>query len=109
LHDLLSVPGFVALCVAFFVMARRFAAERRPGWAVYSVGTAVVFAASFGLAGAAMQQAPGLIAVGGLFQRVAVVAGWLWLTLLAARLLRPVARESGLPSPAVAPQRIRWD
>jgi hypothetical protein len=106
LHDLLSVPGFVALCVAFLVLARRFAAERRTVWTVYSVATAVVFASSFGLAGAAMQQVPRLIAVGGLFQRVTAVAGWLWLTLVAGRLLRPPALLSTVASLVRPPSRL---
>jgi Protein of unknown function (DUF998) len=99
LHDLLSVSGFVALCVAFLVLARRFAADGRWASVAYSVGTAVVFAVAFGLASAAFQQAGALVAVGGLFQRVAAVAGWAWLTLLAARLLRPARRPHEPPPP----------
>jgi hypothetical membrane protein len=100
LHDLLSLPGFAALAAAFLVLARRFAAEGRRGWAAYSLGTAVMFAVSFGLAGAGFEQAAGLVAVAGLWQRVAVVAGWAWLTLLAVRLLRrPAAPPPPPPQP----------
>jgi hypothetical membrane protein len=95
LHDLLSLPGFVALWLAFLVLARRWGR-------VYSIGTAVVFAVSFGLSGAAFQQTPGLVAVGGLCQRVAAVAGWAWLTLVALWLLRRPDRQPPAPPPPAA-------
>lgn len=83
LHDLFSVPGFIALAVAIVVFAVRFARRRRQGWAAYSVASAIVLAAGFVLASAAFGGAPNLLSVGGLFQRIAVVAGFAWLTALA--------------------------
>jgi hypothetical membrane protein len=88
LHDLLSVPAFAALFVAFLVFARRFGKRHQYRWMVYSVVTAVVFAVAFGLSGVGFRQVSGLVDDAGLSQRVAVVAGWAWLTLLAVHLLR---------------------
>ncbi|MCK2217168.1 DUF998 domain-containing protein [Actinomadura sp. ATCC 31491] len=88
LHDLVSLPAFVALPVACAVFAVRCARAGERAWAVYSAVSAVVFAVAFGLATAAFAQAPALVAYGGLFQRVAVVTGWAWLALLGVRLLR---------------------
>ncbi|MGW0805335.1 DUF998 domain-containing protein [Nonomuraea sp. NPDC002799] len=87
LHDLLSLPGFVALPVVCAVFAVRFVRTRERGWAVYSAVSAVVFTAGFVLASSAFSQVAPLVAYGGLFQRVAVTTAFAWLALLAARLL----------------------
>jgi hypothetical membrane protein len=87
LHDLFSVPAFLALFAAFFVLRRRFVREGRRGWAIYSAVSGALFIAAFILSGLAFQQVAGLVDYGGLAQRVAVAAGWLWLTLLAVHLL----------------------
>jgi len=84
---LLSVPTFVGLPVACFVVARRFAGWGQRGWAVYSAATGVVFAVGFVLASMAFNQAEGLAELGGLFQRITITVGWSWLTLLAVHLL----------------------
>jgi hypothetical membrane protein len=102
LHDLFSLLGFVALGAAFVVLARRFAANGRWVWATYSIGTFVVYAVTFGLSAAAFQQTAALVALGGLFQRMAVVAGWAWLTLLAGDLLRRPQRPADPPPPPAA-------
>jgi hypothetical protein len=88
LHDLFSVPGFAALVIASFVFTRRFAVRDERGWAIYSAVTGVVFATSFALSGAAFNQADALVNLGGLFQRIAVVAGFAWLTALAIHVRR---------------------
>jgi hypothetical protein len=91
-HDLFSVPGFISLCAACFVFTRRFVAWRERGWAIYSAATGVGYAAAFVLATMGFEQNPALVEVGGLFQRITVVAGWTWLTLLAVKAIR--ARRS---------------
>jgi hypothetical protein len=88
LHDLFSLPGFVALAAACFVFGRRFAAWGERGWATYSAVTGAVFAIAFVLASAGFGQAEGLVDFAGLLQRVAVTVGFGWLTLLAVHLLR---------------------
>ena len=82
LHDAFSLPAFLALAAAQLVLAR--GQGRRLG--IYSVVSAVAFLAAFYLASAGFSQAESLVEVGGLFQRLAVVVGWGWLTALAWRL-----------------------
>jgi hypothetical protein len=105
IHDLaFSLPGFVALLAACFVFCRRFAARGELGWAVYSGLTGVVLTVAFVLASAGFGQAGGLVDLAGLFQRVAVAAGFGWLTLLALHTLRsspgeyPSALDSRAPN-----------
>jgi hypothetical membrane protein len=93
LHDLFSVPAFLALFVAFFVLTRRFVGEGRRGWALYSAVSGVLFIASFVLSGLAFQQVAGLVDYGGLAQRVTAVVGWAWLTALAVHLRRQIPRQ----------------
>lgn len=47
LHIITSGIGFLALIAACMVMARRFASQGRQGWAVYSVGSGILFFAAF--------------------------------------------------------------
>jgi hypothetical membrane protein len=88
LHDLFSLLGFVALAAACFVFGRRFAGRGNRGWALYSAISGVVFAVAFVLSSAGFAQVEGLVDLAGLLQRVAVVVGFGWLTLLAVRSLR---------------------
>jgi Protein of unknown function (DUF998) len=83
LHDLFSLPAFVALAAACFVFGRRFAAWGERGWAVYSVFSGVVFAVGFVLSSAGFGQAAGLVDIAGLIQRVTVTVGFGWLAALA--------------------------
>ncbi|GAA3579912.1 DUF998 domain-containing protein [Nonomuraea rosea] len=98
LHDLLTLPGFVALPVASVVFAVRFARLRELGQAVWSGLAAAGFVVAQVLATTAFAQNAALVAYGGLFQRLAVTIGWAWLTLLALRLLL-AERRSGVRVP----------
>jgi hypothetical protein len=88
LHDLCSFVGFAGLVAACFVLCRAFARRGEPGLAVYSALTGVAFAVGIVLASAAFGQAPGLVDVGGLIQRLTIAAGWAWVTVVALDLLR---------------------
>jgi hypothetical protein len=95
LHDLFGTPVFLGLPVACCVVAYRFAAAGRKGWARYSVVTAVAFLAGFVLTSMALAQPPVLIPpVGGLLQRLTIVIGWTWLAALALHLLRQAPRAA---------------
>ena len=93
LHLICGAIGFLGLIAACFVFARRFAAQRLRGWAVYSVATGVLFFAAF------VGIAVGSNAVGAirtiviLAFDVAVVIGWAWISAMAMKLLieRPQA------------------
>lgn len=83
LHLAAGAVGFGCLIAACFVVARRFAAERRTGWAAYSRATGVLFLAGFvGVATGAGSVATNLGFVGG------VLIGWAWLTALSIHLYR---------------------
>jgi hypothetical protein len=62
--------------------------QRKTFWGAYSAATCAAFLSSFALSSAGFGQAPGIARVGGLFQRVALSSGFLWLSLRAARMLR---------------------
>jgi len=89
-HDLFGVLAFFSIPIACMVLTRRFAAERRRGWAIYSFVTGVVFLALFIGASMGFGQTPGWVDYAGLLQRLTVSAGWAWLTLLAIDLLRRI-------------------
>ncbi|MEQ4304762.1 DUF998 domain-containing protein [Plantactinospora sp. B6F1] len=86
LHDGFALFAFPALAAACFVFTRRFVGERRHGWASYSALTGLAFLAGDILASAGFAQVAGLVGLAGLFQRITVVIGLLWLTLLAVHL-----------------------
>ena len=88
LHDASHLLAFLALTAACFVLARRFAALGQRGWATYCVATGV---ALLGLM-AWPDRDTVLVQLA-----VAIVLGWVWLSVLAARLLR------GLPDGAATP------
>jgi hypothetical protein len=78
LHAIAPVLAFLSLIVACFVLARRFAGLRQRGWATYCVATGV---ALLGLL-AWPDQDTVIVQLA-----VAIVLGWAWLSVLAARLL----------------------
>jgi Protein of unknown function (DUF998) len=96
LHELASVIVFAALIAACFVFARRFAAlPRHRGWAAYSFITGLTVPVF--LAAAVVAWSSGAPTnFGGVFQRVTLTAGWMWVSLLALKILRPhlLARRS---------------
>ncbi len=84
LHQLFSSLVFLGLPALFVLEARR----GKPFWAAFSSATCAAFLGSMTLSSAGFGQAPGFARVGGLFQRVALSAGFTWLTLRAAQMLR---------------------
>jgi hypothetical protein len=79
---------FAALAAACFVFARQFAKWREGGWASYSGVTGVLIAIGFlGFAYGFSATTP-LTQIAGLLQRLTIAVGWLWVTLLAGRMLR---------------------
>jgi hypothetical protein len=98
-HGLAGTIAFGCLSAACFILARRFAGDPAwRGWARYSTLTGVVVAAGY-LATAVvtgLDQAGALAnAPGGLLQRGMIIAGFAWIILLAARLLRQPQPAAG--------------
>jgi hypothetical protein len=72
--------GFLALIIACFVFARRFASQKQGVWAAYSVFTGVAFfAAFFGIASGSGNS----LTILGFW--VGLVLVWVWLSVLCAR------------------------
>jgi len=90
LHFICGGIGFLCLIAACLVFARRFASVKQTGWATYSAITGLFyFAAFFGIA-AGSQPDSGIVAHVTLAFTAAVVLGWAWISLMAARLLDEV-------------------
>jgi hypothetical protein len=86
LHFAAGGIGFFGLIAACLVFARRFAALKQPGWAVYSAATGVIFlAAFFGIASGSRGAGVSVAFA------VAVVIAWAWLSVIAARLRSALA------------------
>ena len=94
LHFASAGVGFSCLAVACFVLARRYVAERRPGWAVWSRLTGVLF-----LAGFALVAAGGGNRLANLGFTAAVILVWAWMSTVAAERYRYVARQSAPARP----------
>ncbi len=86
LHFVSGGLGFLGLIAACFVFARRFGSRGQRGWAAYSVATGVLFFAAFvGIAVGANASGAALAFVTLAFT-AAVVLGWVWVSVMAARL-----------------------
>jgi hypothetical protein len=81
LHFVCGGIGFVCLVVACLLVAGRFAAEGRPGWARFSRATGVLFLAGFVAVAAGAGAAWSNVAF-----TAAVVLAWSWVSALAAHL-----------------------
>ncbi len=88
LHDLFSIFVFLGLPAACFVFVRRFAVLGQNSWMIYSMATGIAMPILFVVTAVGFRQAPGLGAFAGLFQRLTIGVGWLWLVLLALHRLR---------------------
>ena len=90
-HGVAGLIVFSSLAAASFVMARRFAGDPNwKGWALYSIVTGILVAVSFIAATAVSVLDESGVFPGsptGLFQRIGIIAGWGWISLLAIRLL----------------------
>ena len=104
IHGLAGLIAFSSLPIASFVMARRFVGDPNwKGWALYSLVTGVLVIVFFiaSTTVSALDESgvlPG--SPTGLFQRIAIFAGWSWIAILAIRLLSqmrsPISTREGL-------------
>ena len=88
IHDVFSIGVFGGLPLACFVFTRLFAKRREWGWSVYSLVSGLGVLTAFVYAGLGFSQVPGLVDFGGLFQRISLITGLSWLTLLALHVLQ---------------------
>jgi hypothetical protein len=88
LHRLFSAFVFIGLPGACFAFARFFAKQGVRRWMVYSAFSGIAFLILFFITTSGFARAAGLGDSAGLFQRLTLTIGWLWVTLLAVHLLR---------------------
>lgn len=81
LHFITAAIGFLALIAACIVIARRFASQGLLGWAIYSVGSGLLFFAAF--VGVATGSGQSWSVIG---FWIGVVFIWTWIAILAGRL-----------------------
>lgn len=84
IHDLSSLVVFIPLFIACFVFANLFAMLDLWGWQLYSIATGIFFGAGFVLFAKGFARREKFA---GLFQRLTIAIGWIWLALIAAHLL----------------------
>jgi hypothetical protein len=89
---LLFASFIFGLPIACFMMARFFEDQGDRNWAIYSKITAVAFILAYILAMAGFLQVPGLVNYAGLLQRISIIIGLTWMTLLPLRLLNSPPR-----------------
>jgi len=81
-HDLVSLVVFVDLPIACLVVAFRFVRQRALAWGVYSAATALVLIVVLATVIVAFNTRSPLADIGGLLQRVWLLAGFGWLRVL---------------------------
>jgi uncharacterized protein DUF998 len=92
IHGANAPLAFGSLTIAIFVLTRRGASDPAwRGWALYSLVTGIIFVGSFiACLVVAQLDTSGVLpnSPTGLLERIAIIAGWVWIALLALRCLR---------------------
>jgi hypothetical protein len=83
LHDFFSIFVFICLPIACFKFHNRFKESNEKGWARYSLFSGIAMLVAFFLAAVGFKQTPGFIEVAGVFQRLSIIIGFGWMTMLA--------------------------
>jgi len=91
LHRLFAGSTFCILPASSFVMACQFCKWQQKGWAIYSVISGMGALFFFFLLANAIDQSHGSIGYAGLYERISIVIGLGWLSVLAMKLLRTPA------------------
>jgi Protein of unknown function (DUF998) len=85
-HDLFGILTFLGLPITCLVFCFGFVRARKHGWAAYSAFSAIAMFVFFILAGMGFSQVPGYSDFAGVFQRLSIISGLGWITLLAIHL-----------------------
>ncbi len=98
IHGIMAPIVFCSLAIAIFVLARRFPGDPAwRGWALYSVITGILIVVFFiACLVVALLDEKGILpnSPTGLLERIAIILGWLWIALLAIRLLRQMNSQA---------------
>ncbi|MFI5264456.1 MAG: DUF998 domain-containing protein [Candidatus Kapaibacterium sp.] len=88
LHEFFSLIIFLGLPVACFILRHRFQVTGEPGWAAYSGFTGIAILVTFVLAGMGFKQFPHIADFAGVYQRLSITLGSIWITLLTLHLMK---------------------
>jgi hypothetical protein len=88
LHNLSSVPVFLGVSASAALSAVKAIRRGEHGWAAYSVASGATMLGTTLIAGAGFGQSPRAVDVAGLFQRISIVSGFSWVSIVCARALR---------------------
>ncbi|WP_218839237.1 DUF998 domain-containing protein [Evansella halocellulosilytica] len=90
-HDAFGIVVFTSLPIACFVIARRFTKSARRSWSIYSTLTGFVMIVLFFIFGTLWESDSPF---SGLIQRIMLIVGFLWTTLVAIYLIKRLKKES---------------
>lgn len=88
LHDAFSILVLICLPAACFVTSKRFTGTNQQMWATYSAISGIGMTVAFVLAGMGFKQIINLVNFAGVLQRICILFGSAWLTLLALHFLK---------------------
>jgi hypothetical protein len=86
LHHYLTLMLFVCQPLTCFTFGRMFLVKKKLLWGMYSSATGFMMLLTFVMAGMGFIQHSGLVEIAGLCQRLSILSGGLWITLLAIQL-----------------------
>ena len=87
-HDFFSIFVFVCLPIACFKMRNRFKEFNNNKWATYTLISVIGMLTTFILAGIGFKQVSGLVDFAGVFQRLSIMFGFIWLTALSRLIIK---------------------
>ena len=90
IHDLFGILTFLGLPITCLVFCIGFVRAKKYGWAVYSAISAIMMFVFFVMTGMGLSQMPGYSDFAGVFQRLSILSGLGWITLLAIHLREAV-------------------
>ena len=98
LHLVFAAVGFCGLIAASMVFGRRYLSFGQRAWAAYSIGTGMIFLATF-VSGVVLAGSSASHSLATLMLWIGVLLGWCWLSAISVRLLEPSA---AVDSPAAS-------
>lgn len=101
IHGFAGLAAFLTLAATAFAMSWHFSADsRQRRWMVYSISIGVFIMVSFPASFVLSAQLPG--SPGGVFQRITIISGWMWLAAVAWHVSQVTTASSKVRS-AVTP------
>jgi len=88
LHDLFAVIILLSLVVVCFKFRNMFKENGNKIWATYSLISAISILIAFILAALGFRQIPIFVNIAGVFQRLCIIIGFTWMTLLAFYIIK---------------------